>query len=322
MQRALRNAIAGLALVLAGAGSAQAAQGHRWGEGYFPNLPVVTQDGTTLRFYDDLIKGKIVVISFIYTRCTDLCPLSTARLAEVKERLSEDAVGRSVFFISMSVDPEHDTPADLKFFADAYHSGPGWQFITGRPEDLRAIETKLGNTGRKLSEHRNQIVLGNDATGEWERASPFGDLEPLVMAIRALDPKWREQVREPRPDAVSDTGYRLSTAPGEVMFAKLCAPCHAVGAGTRVGPDLRGVAQRREHAWLARFMRNPEAMIAEQDPIAVALAAQYKGAHMPNMGLTEDDAGDLITYLTAETARLAAAQSAAATVPDQAAHQH
>ena len=311
MQRALLNAIAGLALAFAGAASASAASGHRWGEGYFPNLPVVTQDGTTLRFYDDLIKGKIVVISFIYTRCTDLCPLSTARLAEVKEKLSEDAAGRNVFFISMSVDPEHDTPADLKFFADAYHAGPGWLFVTGRPEDLRAIEAKLGNTGRQLSEHRNQIVFGNDATGEWERDSPFGDVERLVTTIRALDPKWREQVREPPPDAVSNTGYRLSSAPGQVMFAKLCAPCHAVG-GERVGPDLRGVVQRREHAWLARFMRNPEAMIAEQDPIAVALAVQYKGAHMPNLGLTEDDATDLIAYLEAETARANSVQNVAA----------
>ena len=96
-----------------------------WDANYFSNLPVVTQDGKTLRFYDDLIRGRIVVISFIYTSCADLCPIETARLAEVKDKLG-DAVGRDIFFISMSVDPEHDTPDMLKAFADAFDaSAPG-----------------------------------------------------------------------------------------------------------------------------------------------------------------------------------------------------
>src|SRR4051812_939786 len=66
-----------------------------WGETYIPNLPVVTQNGETLNFYDDLIKDKVVVISFIYTSCTDICPLTTARLADVREKLG-DAVGRDI----------------------------------------------------------------------------------------------------------------------------------------------------------------------------------------------------------------------------------
>ena len=89
------------------------ARGNRWGAGYFPDVSVTTQDGKTLHFYDDLIKGRIVVVSFIYTSCSELCPIETARLAEVKDRLG-DAVGRDVFFVSMTVDPEHDTPEMLK----------------------------------------------------------------------------------------------------------------------------------------------------------------------------------------------------------------
>src|SRR5262249_44443966 len=57
-----------------------ATQSRPWSEGYFPNLPVVTQDGRTVRFYDDLIKGRMVIVSFIYTSCPDICPLTTARL--------------------------------------------------------------------------------------------------------------------------------------------------------------------------------------------------------------------------------------------------
>src|SRR5262249_33455984 len=82
---------------------------NRWGANYFPNVPVIDQNGRTLTFYDDVIKGKIVVISFIYTSCQDLCPLTTAKMAQLEDKL-DGAVGRDLFFISISVDPENDTP--------------------------------------------------------------------------------------------------------------------------------------------------------------------------------------------------------------------
>jgi cytochrome c2 len=119
-------------------------------------------------------------------------------------------------------------------------------------------------------------------------------------------------VRVVRPDAASNTGYQLGSEPGQAMFAKLCAPCHTIGKGNRVGPDLRGVADRREPAWLAQFMRHPQAMINDKDPIAIALAATFKGARMPDLGVTENDATDLIVYLKAETARLNGVQNVAA----------
>src|SRR5476651_2107101 len=109
----LRNILAGLVCLLAVIVSAPEARSKPWGADYFPDVPVVNQDGKTLHFYDDLIKGRIVVVSFVYTSCSDLCPIMTARLAQLKDKLG-DAVGRDIFFISMSVDPEHDTPDMLK----------------------------------------------------------------------------------------------------------------------------------------------------------------------------------------------------------------
>jgi cytochrome oxidase Cu insertion factor (SCO1/SenC/PrrC family) len=104
--RRMLFAIACSAAVLSHGSTAQA---RPWGANYIPNLGVTTQNGEALRFYDDLIKGKIVIISFIYTSCTDLCPLTTARMAQLEEKLG-DAVGRDVFMLSMTVDPEMDTP--------------------------------------------------------------------------------------------------------------------------------------------------------------------------------------------------------------------
>src|SRR5436309_161724 len=79
----------------------------RWGANYFPNVILTTQDGARVRFYDDVIKGKIVVIDLIYTHCVDSCPLETARLAQV-QRLLGDRVGKDIFFISISIDPTRD----------------------------------------------------------------------------------------------------------------------------------------------------------------------------------------------------------------------
>src|SRR2546426_12628276 len=130
MPRTLLAAIAMLAVAAVSTPGPGEAQSRPWGEGYFPDLPVVTQDGKTLRFYDDLIKGKIVLISLIYTSCPDICPLTTARIAQMEEKLG-DIVGRDMFLISMTVDPENDTPERLKAVAAAVHAGPGWPFVPG-----------------------------------------------------------------------------------------------------------------------------------------------------------------------------------------------
>jgi cytochrome oxidase Cu insertion factor (SCO1/SenC/PrrC family)/cytochrome c2 len=275
------------------------AQSNRWGAGYFPNLPVVDQNGRTLRFYDDVIKGRRVLISFIYTNCPDVCPLTTARIAQLEDKLG-DQVGRDIFFVSMTVDPVRDTPARLKEFSDAFGVGHGWLFLTGRLEDIKRINASLGDRSRTIDEHRNEIVLGNDATGQWMRDSVFGDLDQLVYDINEMDPKWTAQVRQPKPDPASNTGYVLGNQPGQALFKRICAPCHTIGVGDRVGPDLRGVTDRRDRAWLSSFIQHPDQARARHDPIAVSLMEKFPGVHMPALGVAATDAGDLIAYLEAQ----------------------
>ncbi len=308
MRASLTAGIAALAVATMSAQGRLEAQSNRWGAEYFPNLPVVTQDGKTLKFYDDVIKGRIVVVSFIYTNCPDICPLTTARIAQVEEKLG-GLMGRDFFLVSMTVDPVRDTPQRLKEFAESFGAGPGWLFLTGRPEDIKLINTKLGDRSRTISEHRNEIILGNDATGEWARNTVFGDLDRLIMDIRSLDPKWRDEVRQPRHDEASNTGYQLDLQPGQALFKKICAPCHTIGVGDRVGPDLRGVTESRDRAWLESFIRRPDMARAHRDPIALSLVAKFPGARMPALGVSEVDAGDLIAYLQAETSRLNDAQT-------------
>jgi cytochrome oxidase Cu insertion factor (SCO1/SenC/PrrC family) len=289
-----------------------------WGESYIPNLTVTTQRGKPVKFYDDLVKGKIVIISFIYTSCTDICPLTTARIAQLEEKLG-DMVGREVFLISMTVDPKTDTPERLREYAERFGAGPGWSFVTGKPEDIRAINYKFGDRSGVISEHRNEIVMGNDATGEWQKDSVFGDIDRLALTVRSLDPKWHDQVRPPQ-DMADHTAMAMSSQPGQALFKKMCAPCHTIGVGDRVGPDLRGVTTRRDEAWLEAFIQNPSKMRAKQDPVALALAAEYPAVRMPAVGLAPADAADLISYLTTETARLEQAKGPA--MPAHHDHQH
>jgi len=281
-------------------GFSNAPQASRWGRDYLPNVEVVDQDGKAFHFFDDLIKDKLVVINFIYTTCTDICPLTTARLAQVQEKLG-DIIGHSVFMYSITIDPEHDTPAAMKQHAEAFRVGPGWKFLTGKPEDINAIRYKLGERSKLLSEHRHEILLGNSATGNWSRDSAFGDLERVAFNIRSLDPNWRDEKRVAQGSNASYQEVTISDNQGEALFTKACAGCHTVGKGDRVGPDLLGVSSRRDRQWLAHFISEPDKMRAKNDPIATDLMQKFKGVRMPNLQISENDANDLITYLDVQT---------------------
>ncbi len=306
------------AMILASAHTVLAApKGARWGAKYFPNHAVQTQDGTVVRFYNDLIKNKIVVINFIYTTCVDFCGLQTARLALVQDQIAE-RLGKEVFIYSISLDPERDTPAALKTYAEAFGTRPGWLFLTGKPDQIHEIRYKLGERSRSLSEHRNDVVLGNDRTGLWGRSSLMASISLLVQQIEDMDPNLRN-ARRPVPDG-SSAGYKLANQPGQALFLKACAACHTVGMGRNIGPDLEAITSRRTRDWIIRYMVEPDRMRHEKDPIAMSLRKQFSGVLMPNLSLGETDANDLLVYLKAQTKRLTAQDQTAQQSKDQ--HHH
>ncbi len=272
--------------------------GSRWGADYLPNVELVTERNERVRFYDDVIKGKIVVFSFIYTSCREICPLVTARMAQVYDRLG-DAAGRDIHFVSISIDPENDTPERLKEHADTFRDDPAWIFLTGNKADIDLVRYKLGERSRKLTEHSSHIMLYNDRTGVWARDSAFADTERLAITLRRMDPEWR-------PDMTTVAFYSGKTdpgleLPGQALFAKACASCHTIGEGVRVGPDLKGVTHRRESDWLHGFIRSPKRYHHEKDPTALALARDFPAVRMPNLLLSRSDVGDLVAYLQART---------------------
>ena len=277
-----------------------------WSKGYLPNSILINQDGKQVHFYDDVVKDKIAVFSFIYTSCRNICPLVTSRLAEVQAKLAEAQV-KDVIFVSISIDPIPDTPEKLKAYASAFKVKDNWVFLTGDPAVVDEIRYRLGErSGTVITNHKNDILLYNDRNGEWARDSAMGDIDLLALTIHNMDPEWRAG-SHPLPDgfaAAPPTPVKEVSGhdvPGQALFIKACASCHTIGNGDKVGPDLAGVGERRTREWLAAYLSAPEKLRAANDPIALELRDRFGAVRMPNLGLAETDVADLASYIAARS---------------------
>jgi protein SCO1/2 len=156
---------------------------------HFPNVPLQTHDGRSVRFYDDLVKGRKVIINFTFTSCTGTCPRTAANLARVQDMLG-DRIGRDIFIVSLTVDPDHDTPAVLKEYAETFKARAGWTFATGRREDIDAIRRRLGlYDSPDITQHMGLLTFGNEPTGKWG-ATPALDAPKNILyyVLRRVDP--------------------------------------------------------------------------------------------------------------------------------------
>jgi protein SCO1/2 len=273
------------------------------GTSRFPNVELITQDGKKVRFYDDLIRGKVVAIELMYTTCRYNCPLETARLVQLQKLLG-DRMGNDVFFYSITIEPDIDTPKVLKAYAEKYHIGPGWTFLTGKEADIKLISKKLGLDSlpdvNDPDGHTPHLLIGNDATGLWMRNSALDNTKFLSMKIEQLIGYRAETVDVA---TANQTGaMKLNLDKGAYLFATRCAACHTIGNGDKIGPDLLGVTSVRDLNWLRRTISEPDKLLAEKDPIATALFKQYKEVQMPRLGLAEADINVLIDFLKRETA--------------------
>jgi protein SCO1 len=290
----------------AGLPAAPAGGETRWGADCFPNVELTTHEGRRVRFFDDLIQGKVVLINFIFTSCTNACPLETARLVNLQQILGE-RVGRDVFMYSISIDPDNDTVEKLADYASKFGVGPGWSFLRGSVSDVILLRKKLGllaKADEALKDHNLSLIIGNQSTGRWMKRSPFESPYYLAAQIGGWLHNW----------TVPETALTSSVEPpkirpmsvGENLFRSRCAPCHSLASASAgssapgyvpVGPDLLGITERRDPAWLFRWLKQPDAMLAEKDPIAMNLLAQYRQLPMPNLQLNDTEVNAVIEYL-------------------------
>jgi protein SCO1/2 len=143
-----------------------------------PDVELLDQDGRAVRFYTDLVKGKVVAVNFIFTTCTTICPPLGATFARVQRELGERA-GRDVHLISISVDPATDTPERLKAWGAKFHAAAGWTLVTGRKPQVDELLRALGAATASPSDHTPTVLVGNEAAGQWTRA--YGLARPAVL---------------------------------------------------------------------------------------------------------------------------------------------
>ncbi|WP_271407945.1 SCO family protein [Pseudomonas sp. Q1-7] len=314
-------AVAALALLGAAIGTRMLAGGSpplpaatsTWGANYFPNTLLTSHEGRHLRFFDDLIDGNVVLLNFIFTSCGDTCPLETARLRQVQKILG-DRVGRDIHFYSISIDPLHDTPAVLKAYAEKFQVAPGWLFLTGDYDAITQLRERLGLLAQgeepgDLKQHNLSLIIGNQATGQWIKASPFENPYILVDKLANSLQNWKQD-NSPAPDYTQAPAIRPPST-GEQLFRTRCSACHTIGAQAgelsalrSIGPDLLGVTRQRDPAWLARWIKEPDKLLAEGDELASSLFRQYDQVPMPNLRLADSDVLALMKYLEAEDRRL------------------
>ena len=147
---------------------------------YFTNVELINQDGETVRFFDDVLKDKVVVINFIFTNCEGACPLITHKLTLVRDGL-EGSIGNPIQFVSLSLDPARDTPAAMKEFAKTHNADhDGWVFLTGKSENLDNIIKRLGQFTDDIEAHSTMMLAGNVNTAHWMKIQPQ-EMPPQII---------------------------------------------------------------------------------------------------------------------------------------------
>lgn len=154
---------------------------------HLPNVELITQDGKKVHFYDDLIKDRRVVIQFMFTRCDKICPVTTDHLVKAQKILG-NRVGHDIFFYSITLSPEEDSPKELKAYAQTHKAD--WTFLTGKPEDILHLRRSLGFTYNNPKEdadrnnHSGMLLVADEPLMRWAHCEGGARPEWIATVIR------------------------------------------------------------------------------------------------------------------------------------------
>jgi len=152
---------------------------------YFTDTILINQNGEKMRFYTDLLQGKTVIIDTFFSTCKLSCLPMTRNLEKIQEALGE-RLGKDVYILSVTVDSEMDTPAQLKAFGDKFHARPGWYFLTGTKENVDFVLRKLGQYVDNKQDHLNVFIIGNERTGLWKKAYGLATSDELIKVVDSV----------------------------------------------------------------------------------------------------------------------------------------
>lgn len=176
-----------LAAAPAAAAAADAPSEEARARDWFTDTVLLTQEGKSVRFYTDVLREKeVVVLDFIFTRCAGACPVLTEKLNAVRRQLG-DLFGAKVRYVSISVDPEHDTPAELAEFARRHRAEhPEWLFLTGTRADVKTVISRLGQWTEDFSEHSTLFIAGSVRAKHWTKIRIDTPTEAFALQVRRL----------------------------------------------------------------------------------------------------------------------------------------
>jgi|SRR5215213_5366380 len=155
------------------------------GHKYFTDVELINQNGKKVRFYSDLLQGKVVIINSFFATCQGSCLPLNQNLAKVQEALG-DRLGKDVYILSISVDPAVDTPTALNAYAKKLNAKPGWFFLTGTKENVDFALKKIGQFVPDKQDHLNIFIIGNERTGLWKKAFGLAKSEELVKVVESV----------------------------------------------------------------------------------------------------------------------------------------
>ena len=151
----------------------------------FADVALVDQTGKAVRLEKDLVSNKIVVMSFIYTSCTTVCPVVSSIMGKVQKQLGA-RVGSEVQLVSISIDPQRDDPKRLNDYARAFQNGPGWSWLTGTTQSVNETLKGLGSFSGDFKSHQPLILVGDGNSRNWTRYYGFTDPAVLSREVEKL----------------------------------------------------------------------------------------------------------------------------------------
>lgn len=311
---ALPVALFAALLLATAAAAAPPADLRQAGINYFTDVELVDQNGAKVRFYSDLLAGKVVVINSFFATCSGSCPVMSGTFRKIQTALG-DRVGRDIHLVSITVDPETDTPEQLRKFAKAASAGPGWHLVTGSKENVTQTLRKLGLLTETKETHTAVVLIGNEPQGVWKKAFGLADSDEIVRLVQEVakeSPSLTESEKRGRNiyrHGESPSGREITALVGQGDGAEVpasalaCGNCHGVeGRGVPEGSvepaDIRAASLA---TWLAdRGRRRPrydDALLARALREGRDSGDLPLSPVMPRYRIDDRDLADLLAYL-------------------------
>jgi len=151
-----------------------------------PDATLINRHGTEVNLADDVVGNRIVVVNFVYTTCTTVCPVLSAIFSQVQNKLG-GRVGEDVVMVSISVDPLRDTPARMKSYADKIGAGDGWMWLTGQKQTVTQVLEDFGAYTPNFEDHPSMILVGDGNSGQWARFLGFPGADQIVSKVNEFN---------------------------------------------------------------------------------------------------------------------------------------